>query len=82
MTSNVNNEDENQKIKNKSPVQQNLNQIITNPKKILKLQTIYKELKKEKNTQLFENKTRPTKLFATPEILNLMESSWGENFRK
>ena len=82
MTSNVSNEDENQKIKNKSPVQQNLNQIITNPKKNIETTNNIQRIKKEKNDQLFANKTRPTKLFATPETLNLMESSWGEKFSK
>ena len=82
LTSNVSNEDENQKIKNKSPVKQNLNQIITNPKKNIETTNNIQRIKKEKNDQLFVNKTRPTKLFATPETLNLMESSWGEKFSK
>ena len=42
----------------------------------------FKKLKKDRNEQSFENKTRATKLFATPETLNLMESSWGEKFSK
>ena len=81
-TTNVNNEEENQIIKNKNPLKQNFNQIITSSKKNLDISNNIQKLKKEKNTQLLENKTRPTKLFATPEILNLMESSWGEKFSK
>ena len=81
-TTNVNNEEENQIIKNKNPLKQNFNQIITSSKKNIDISNNIQKLKKEKNTQLLENKTRPTKLFATPEILNLMESSWGEKFSK
>ena len=81
-TTNVNNEEENQIIKNNNPLKQNFNQIITSSKKNIDISNNIQKLKKEKNTQLLENKTRPTKLFATPEILNLMESSWGEKFSK
>ena len=81
-TATVNNEEENQVIKNKNPLKQNFNQIITSSKKNIDISNNIQKLKKEKNTQLLENKTRPTKLFATPEILNLMESSWGEKFSK
>ncbi len=81
-TTNVNNEEENQIIKNNNPLKQNFNQVITSSKKNIDISNNIQKLKKEKNTQLLENKTRPTKLFATPEILNLMESSWGEKFSK
>ena len=41
-TTNVNNEEENQIIKNKNPLKQNFNQIITSSKKILISVTIFK----------------------------------------
>ena len=46
------------------------------------MQITFKKLKKIEMNNLFENKTKATKLFATPETLNLMESSWGEKFSK
>ena len=60
---------------------------ISNQKKIIALKNTdgadnLQKTKKEKNTQLFENKIKSNKLFTTPETLNLMESSWGEKFSK
>ena len=75
-------EEENETVKNTISVVKNLNQ-----KKIIALKNTdgadnLQKTKKEKNTQLFENKIKSNKLFTTPETLNLMESSWGEKFSK
>ena len=68
--------------KNLTSTRQNLNQIKGIAQKNFDNGGNFQKIKKDRNEQSFENKTRATKLFATPETLNLMESSWGEKFSK
>ena len=68
--------------KNSTSTRQNLNQIKGIAQKNFDNGGNFQKIKKDRNEQSFENKTRATKLFATPETLNLMESSWGEKFSK
>ena len=78
----VTKDEDNETIKNQSPIKQSFNQINTPSRKSIDSNSNINKIKKEKDNHSIENKTRPTKLFATPETLNLMESSWGEKFSK
>ena len=78
----VTKDEDNETIKNQSPIKHSFNQINTPSRKSIDSNSNINKIKKEKDNHSIENKTRPTKLFATPETLNLMESSWGEKFSK
>ena len=75
-------EEESQTIKNQTVIKENMSHVKNFSQRNIENIKNTQNLKKEKSNQLFENKTRTTKLFATPETLNLMESSWGEKFSK
>ena len=78
----ISKEEENQTTKNQASIIQTQNQVKSILQKNIDSNGNISKIKKDKNNQLQENKTRPTRIFTTPETLNLMESSWGEKFSK
>ena len=74
-------DEDNETIKNQSNIKQSFNQINTPSRNSIDSNSNINKLKKKNIIIQLKTKQDP-KLFATPETLNLMESSWGEKLFK